>query len=250
MTVFAVLIDVPRTGWSNAVAASASFAVETVMASLERSSARRDLRICRLSYASREHVVEALQTVQAQSKPGDLFVFMFAGHGISTRSEIARKRRLSRRKLFGGWALTGYDRFDAGDLKAWYKVLKVRWVVISSCCYGLGIDGEPEPIEDEQRKQPYSVRKIDLLHRFADSSAESLHESAPPERQTICIAAATDVELVSSEGQRLLAILTAGGADLKLSYGDLESSFAMVRADGQSFVMRASGALKHWRVLD
>jgi hypothetical protein len=242
MTMHAILIGVRETGATTDPAGNAIRAVSSMRQFVEGPLASSGIKLRFLSsdceVVSLSEVTKAFDQLEDAVADNDTILVMFAGHGIEP---VAGK--------FGGWALSGEDKFRPDDLKAqWARYPNARWIVVSDCCYGVAITEKLGFVRRIWRSMLHFLLTILLRgdrarKRFsglATSTIAALTLSDMPvaPKDLITIAGASASETLSDGGQLLLATLLVGSALGRLTYLQLELSFGLVKVKEQSFVCR------------
>jgi hypothetical protein len=162
-----------------------------------------DVAIARLgARPTKQLVTDAFTAMQAIVRPGELFVVMFAGHGMPPSD--ARPAH--------AWSLTGDEAFTDLDLaRALLEFpAEVDTVVISNCCYGEGLFAVECLAGRRVGPQPWNIPMI-------------------------CISAAGKRNLVELTRMANLARATVGAAAARQSYRQLAASFARTAVAGATF---------------
>jgi hypothetical protein len=169
-----------------------------------------DARIERLGRRpSRQLVVNAFQSMAKIVKSEDLFVVMFAGHGIAASSVQHAQ----------SWSLTNGEAFTDIDLATALLALppRVDTVVLSDCCFGEGL---------------FQVERVG-----------DLPSGEPPRNSPmVCISAAGKDSLVALTKLTNLARQTVAAADAMHSYRQLSDTFAAQAVAGGTFHVDARPA--------
>lgn len=158
---------------------------------------------------TRQRVASAFQSMAKILESEELFVVMFAGHGIpACRVEHAQS-----------WSLTAGEAFTDVDLAAALLALPpgVDTVVLSDCCFGEGL------FQVEHRGTPPSRQR-------------------PRNSPMVCISAAGKNNLVELAKLANLATQTVAAADAMHSYRQLSSTFAAQAVAGCTFHVDARPA--------
>jgi hypothetical protein len=160
---------------------------------------------------TRHLVTNALATMAKLIKPEELFVIMFAGHGIGASSSRSAQ----------SWSLTEGEAFSDRDLATALRALPrgVDTVVINNCCFGEGlfeVDRHDHPSAEQQQRPPPMVSI-----------------SAAGERDLVQL-----TKLVDLAGQ----IVTAAAAGQ--SYRQLSEAFAASAVAGGTFQVDARPAYR------
>ena len=128
----AILIGAPNTADAPTVPRAVTL-VNRFAGFLEKQFGSTNATIVELVDTDATHakVVHELAAARQAASDGELFVLLFAGHGVPS----------SKKQPFQAWALHDTDRFS--DLELAQALLafdaKVDAVVISACCYGEGL---------------------------------------------------------------------------------------------------------------
>jgi hypothetical protein len=160
---------------------------------------------------SRHLVTNALTTMTKIVKPEELFVIMFAGHGIGATSVQPAQC----------WSLTEGEAFSDCDLAAALRELphSVDTVVINNCCFGEGL------FEVGSHNHP---------------SAEQRGKDSP----MVSISAAGERDLVELTKLVDLAGQTVAAAAAGQSYRQLSEAFAATAVAGGTFQVGARPACR------
>jgi hypothetical protein len=160
---------------------------------------------------TRRLVANALRAMTKVTRPEELFVIMFAGHGIGASSSQPAQ----------SWSLTAGEAFSDRDLATALRELPrgVDTVVINNCCFGEGL---------------FEVDRHD-------------HGPTEPQRTDcpmVSISAAREHELVQLTKLVDLAGQTVAAAAAGQSYRQLSEAFAATAVAGGTFQVDARPACR------
>lgn len=159
--------------------------------------------------ATHTKVTQELAAARTAASDGELFVLLFAGHGLPATDQAP----------FQSWALKGMDRFT--DIELAQQLLaftaKVDTVVISACCYGEGLF-KPGPFSNVVH-HPWSPHltphELDIkfqLRIFNQRRITFLKSAfAAKNAPMVCISAA------AKQGQALAGVLDELASDIALA---------------------------------
>jgi hypothetical protein len=127
----AILVGASETGSSPSVPSAIGVVDEIATHLTQQFGANVSLVKLVGSKATRAAVLQAFEDERQQAGAGDLFVVLFAGHGIPATVD----------RRYQAWALHSQDQFTDLDLARELLAFDVKLdtVVISACCYGQGM---------------------------------------------------------------------------------------------------------------
>lgn len=158
---------------------------------------------------TKQLVFNIFQSMAKIVKSGELFVVMFAGHGIAASSGQPSQ----------SWSLAAGEAFTDVDLAMALRALPlgVDTVVLSDCCFGEGMF---------------------RVEHLGDRPAEQQSRNSA----MVCISAAGEDSLVELTKLANLARQTVAAADARQSYRQLASTFATRAVAGCTFHVDARPA--------
>lgn len=206
----AILIAGDQVGSSGTPTPGALDALDLIEQHLTSRFAPSDVKIERLvGRPTKQLVANAFQSMTKIVQSGELFVVVFAGHGIAASSGQPSQ----------SWSLAAGETFTDGDLAAALLALPpgVDTVVLSDCCFGEGL---------------FQVEQL----------GDQPPEQQPRNSAMVCISAAGKDNLVELSKLANLARQTVAAADAKQSYRQLASTFASQAVAGCTFHVDARPA--------
>jgi hypothetical protein len=238
---YAVLIGVSKTGRTK-VRMPAAVPAITAMRAFLRSAHVPDSNLAFLAEASYQEVEDAVGPLAKQVTQDDTLLIMFVGHGVQGQGTDP-----------DAWALRGMDVITDEVLSGWLARVPAtaRRIVISDCCYGLGI-AHPGPgsnafpglcatlrYELARLRQRLFFDFFGRAQRFASAMTRRIR-SVEPLAPMICLAAASAVDEVTNRDERLFLTLTLGIAAGGGKYDDLQLDFETVRTATSAFCVEAN----------
>ena len=204
---------------------NAEAAIDIVLDDLQTRFADQ-LAHLRLVGPTQQAVAVAFDKLRDDIVPGDLFLVMFAGHGV----EAMGAQRAQ------GWWLAERERLDDVELASLLLRLPAETdvVVISDCCHGARMFHAGAR---HARPAPPTNGRLEALSR---GFASKLHaKGTVRDSPMVCISAATNLVRIAHLAD--LARETVAAAD-RHSYGELDAKFRATHRAGRSFLVDARPA--------
>jgi hypothetical protein len=238
----AILVEGDQPGSPGTPTPGATQAVDVIVEDLTSRFAAGGVEIERLRGApTRQRLLAAFERMKALVRSDELFVVMFAGHGMEPDS--AHRAQL--------WSLTRDEVFTDIELAKTLLTFPdgVDTVVINACCYGRGffIAGPRLPrrnggLVSSASRGPRGVRREHLQRNKLLSQTKILGavlrtqwETAHKDSPMVCISAASKDDQVTLTKLMNLASETVAAARAERSYAQLSDAFATISVVGRMF---------------